>query len=103
MELSCRLFKCTRPCQESIQHCEISSNGITNILLAGRNRLLLQSGDFKIRLQLLKALIYCCRHIYPLRHDLYIADQLGGIAAIAIRSPLVLELPLQRRLYGARK
>ena len=67
---------------------------LTDILLAGRNRLLLQSSDFKICLQLLKALIHCCRHIYPLRHDLHISDQLSRVAAVPIRCPFVLELPL---------
>lgn len=37
----------------------------------------------------------------PLTNDLNITDQLGRVAAIAIRRALVLELTLQRRLYGA--
>ena len=64
-------------------------------------RLLLQSRDFKILLQLLKALIYCCRHIYPLRYDFRIANQLHRVAAIPIRCPFVLQLSLQRRFDGA--
>ena len=68
---------------------------------AGRNRLLLQSGDFKILLQLLKTLIYYCRHIYPLRYNFYIANQLRRVAAIPIRCPFVLQLSLQSRFDSA--